>query len=130
MKTFRKTVLPILLVTIWISISEFTRNQLILISYWTKHYKDMDLVFPAKMINGAIWGIWSLVFSVLIFFISKKFSLFQTTLIAWVAGFVLMWLVIGNMSVLPFRILYFAIPLSIIEVFVAAWITVKLSVSK
>jgi hypothetical protein len=37
-------------------------------------------------------------------------------------GFVLMWLVTGNMAVLPFGILVYAIPLSIIEVAVAALI--------
>jgi hypothetical protein len=130
MKAFKNIVLPVLLATIWISLSEFARNQFWLSSYWTEHYKNMGLVFPAEMINGAIWGIWALVFSILIFFISKKYSLLHTTLITWVAGFVLMWLVIGNMNVLPFRILYFAVPLSMLEVFVAAWIITKLSERK
>jgi len=42
-------------------------------------------------------------------------------------SFLLMWLVTGNMSVLPFGILAFAIPLSILETFLATFIIKKLS---
>jgi hypothetical protein len=41
-----------------------------------------------------------------------------------------MWLVVGNMGVLPFGILYFAIPLSLLEVFLATLIIVKLSTNR
>lgn len=121
----KKTVLPILLATIWISISEFVRNEFLLKHYWTEHYDKLGLVFPSEPINGAVWGIWSLFFAITIFIISKKFSLWQITFIAWFVGFVLMWLVVGNLNVLPFEILYFAIPLSFLEAFLAAFIIKK-----
>ena len=127
MKIFKPIFLPILLATIWISISEFARNELILKSYWTDHYEGMGLVFPSEPINGAILGVWSLLFAVSIYLISRKFGLGQTTLISWLVGFVLMWVVTGNMGVLPFGILYFAVPLSVLEAFLASWIIVKLS---
>lgn len=127
MKIFKNIFLPILLATIWISLSEFARNELILKSYWTDHYDGMGLVFPSEPINGAIWGVWSLLFAVSIYLISRKFGLGQTTLISWLVGFVLMWVVTGNMGVLPFGILYFAVPLSVLEAFLASWIIVKLS---
>ena len=119
---FRKTLLPVILATIWISISEFVRNQFLLKSIWIKHYQDMGLVFPSAVINGAVWGIWSLLFAIAIFIISKKFSLLQTTLLAWFTGFVLMWVTIGNLGVLPFGILALAIPLSLLESFIASWL--------
>ena len=122
-----KTVTAILLAFLWISISEFARNAFILKTHWTKHYESLGLIFPSSPINGAIWGIWSLAFSITIYTISKKFSLLETVFIAWFAGFVLMWLVIGNMGVLPISILYFAIPLSILEVYLATFIIKKLS---
>ncbi|MBK7057537.1 MAG: hypothetical protein IPQ05_14095 [Leptospiraceae bacterium] len=122
-----KTVTAILLAFLWISISEFARNEFILKTHWTKHYESLGLIFPSSPINGAIWGIWSLAFSITIYTISKKFSLLETVFIAWFAGFVLMWLVIGNMGVLPISILYFAIPLSILEVYLATFIIMKLS---
>ena len=130
MKSFSKIILPILLATIWISISEFVRNEFLLKSYWIEHYQELGLVFPSEPINGAVWGIWSLVFAISIFIISKKFNLIQTASLSWLVGFVLMWLVIGNLSVLPFKILFIAIPLSILEAFVASFIVSKLGKQK
>ncbi|MEZ4847304.1 MAG: hypothetical protein R3B93_01450 [Bacteroidia bacterium] len=122
----KKTILPILIATIWISVSEFVRNEFLLKSYWTEHYEALGLVFPSEPVNGAVWGIWSLCLAAFIFIISKRFSLTETTLLAWFAGFVMMWLVVGNMSVLPYGILVFAVPLSLLEAFLASWIIFKL----
>ncbi len=123
---FKKTIIPILLATIWISISEFVRNELLLKSFWVEHYQKLGLTFPSELINGAVWGLWSLLFAISIFIISKKFSLTATTFLSWFVGFVLMWVVIGNLNVLPYRILIYAIPLSLLEAFVAALIIRKL----
>lgn len=127
MKTLKTTVLPVLLATIWISISEFVRNEWLFKFYWTDHYNSLDLVFPSDPINGAVWGIWSLLFAIAIFIISKKFTLLQTTFLAWFVGFVLMWVVTWNMGVLPQGLLLWAIPLSLLESFIAAVIIRKLS---
>ncbi|MBK7213668.1 MAG: hypothetical protein IPH88_10335 [Bacteroidales bacterium] len=127
MNVLKKIVLPLLLATVWISISEFIRNEFLLKSYWVDHYKGMGLEFPGKPVNGAIWGIWSLVFAASILVISKKFTLMQTTLYSWCIGFVMMWLVIGNLGVLPYGILVYAIPLSMLEAFIASWIIRKLA---
>jgi len=123
----KNSVLPILLTTVWISISEFVRNEFLLKSFWTDHYENLGLVFPSGSINGVVWGIWSLCLAIAIYFIAKKYSLLQTTLLAWIVGFVLMWLVVGNMGVLPFGILPFAIPLSLLEAFLASLIIKKLT---
>jgi hypothetical protein len=127
MKFLKRTLLPILLATIWISISEFARNEFLLKDYWTSHYESMGLVFPAEFVNGAIWGLWSLLFAIFIYIISNKFNLLQTTFISWFGGFVLMWLVAGNMGFLPYGILFFAVPLSMLEAFLAALIIKKMS---
>jgi hypothetical protein len=127
MNFLKKTILPVLLSTIWISISEFVRNEVLLKSYWTNHYQNLGIVFPSAPINGAVWGVWSLLFAIAIFIISKKFSMMQTTFLAWFVGFVLMWVVIGNMGVLPCGLLYVAVPLSILEAFLATFIIKKLS---
>jgi hypothetical protein len=123
----KKILLPIVLATVWISISEFVRNSFFLHNYWVEHYQKLGLTFPEKSVNGALWGIWSLCFAVVIFILSKKYSLMQTTLLSWFVGFVLMWLVIGNLGVLPFKILTLAIPLSLLEAFLASFIIIKLS---
>lgn len=123
----KKTVLPIALSTVWISLSEFFRNQFWLNSYWTDHYANMGLVFPAEPFNGAVWGIWAMIFSICLFVIAQKFSFTETAVLGWVIGFVLMWLVIGNLGVLPLGILALAIPLSLLEVWVAVWIITRFS---
>ncbi len=123
----KRIIIPIILATIWISISEFVRNELLLKSFWIEHYQKLGLVFPSEPINGAVWGLWSLLFAISIFIVSKKFSLIETTLLSWLAGFVLMWVVIGNLNVLPYGILVYAIPLSLLEAFIATLIIKKLS---
>ncbi|MFN8259170.1 MAG: hypothetical protein U0W24_26000 [Bacteroidales bacterium] len=125
----KKTILPVLLATIWISASEFVRNEFILKTYWTAHYEKLGMVFPSAPVNGAIWGIWSLCFAVTIFILNKKYSLLQTFVFSWFIGFILMWLVIGNLNVLPFGILPLAVPLSLLEAFLASYIINRLSAS-
>lgn len=123
----KKTILAILVATIWISISEFVRNTFILHTYWIEHYQKLGLTFPELPVNGALWGIWSLCFAIGVYIMAQKFSLLHTTLLAWFTGFVFMWLVIGNMGVLPFGILPIAIPLSLLEAFVATYIIKKIN---
>ncbi len=127
MSFLKKTVLPVFLATAWISVSEFVRNEFLLKSYWADHYQGLGLVFPSDPVNGALWGFWSFLFAVAIFIIAKKFTLVETTLLSWFVGFVLMWVVIGNLGVLPLGILFFAVPLSFLEAFLAALIVNKLS---
>lgn len=127
MKTVKKSILPIFLATIWISISEFVRNTFLLHDYWIDHYRKLGMTFPEEPVNGAVWGIWSMCFAIGIYILSQKYSLIQTTFLSWFVGFVFMWLVVGNMGVLPFGILPFAIPLSVVEAFLAALIIRKVS---
>jgi hypothetical protein len=127
MEVVKKTVLPVFLATLWISLSEFIRNEFLLRDYWHSHYAGLGLSFPSEPVNGAIWGLWSLLFAILIYIITRRFNFWQSVFIAWFAGFVLMWVVTGNMLVLPLGLLPFAIPLSILETLLAAWIITKMS---
>jgi hypothetical protein len=127
MKLLKNIIIPILLAIVWISISEFVRNQYLVKSYWTSHYQSLGLVFPSAPVNGAVWGIWSLLFAVAVFILSRKFSLVQTALISWFVGFVLMWVVLWNLNVLPGGLLLYAVPLSLLEAFVASFIIIKLT---
>ncbi len=123
----KKAIVPVLLATVWISISEFVRNEFVLKSYWIEHYQKLGLNFPSEPANGAVWGVWSLCFAIAIYLIAKKFSLIETTFLAWWVGFVLMWLVIGNLNVLPYGILPVAVPLSALEAFLASYIVHRFS---
>lgn len=127
MNFLKKTIWPVLLATIWIGVSEFLRNELLFKYYWVEHYQDLGLVFPSEPINGIAWGIWSLLFAIGIYIIARRFTLIRTAMLSWLLGFVLMWVAVGNLGVLPFGLLYLAVPLSLLEVFVAAFIIKKLN---
>ena len=127
MDLIKKTLGPVLLAALWISLSEFIRNEFLFKSYWTDHYQLLGFSFPSEPVNGIVWGLWSLVFALLIYLISRRFSLLETTLICWIAGFILMWIAIGNLGVLPSGLLWFAVPLSLLETAVASFITRNLS---
>lgn len=125
--SLKRAALSILLTTVWISISEVLRNSFLVHDAWLAHYQNLGLTFPEQPVNGAVWGIWSLVFAIMIYVLHQKFTFWQTVLLSWIIGFAMMWLVIGNLGVLPFAILPYAVPLSVLEVFVAALIIKKLS---
>ena len=80
------------------------------------------------LLTHITWGIWSLGLAIAIRLILGRFALVPGALLAWFMAFVLMWLVVGNMAVLPFSILPYAVPLSLLEVFVAALILKKMTV--
>ncbi|MEK7603036.1 MAG: hypothetical protein AAB459_02210 [Patescibacteria group bacterium] len=124
-KIIKVNYLAIFLTTLWIGFSEFLRNQLLFNYIWIEHYKELGLNFASKPINGVIWMIWSAVFAVVIYKIYNKFNAKETFVLSWVIGFLMMWLVIGSLGVLPIKLLLFAIPLSFIEVFGAIFIYKK-----
>lgn len=117
----------ILITTVWSVLSEFFRNELLFKQVWVDHFQSLGLAFPSAPVNGANWGFWSLTFVLGLRIILTRFSLVSGALLAWLMGFVLMWLVTGNLLVLPFSLLVYAIPLSLLEVFVAAWLLLKLT---
>lgn len=125
-----KNLLALLAAFGWISVSEFVRNQYLFKYLWEAHYQSLGLQFPAAPSNGAIWGLWSLVFAAVIYVLNQKFTFWQTILLAWVLGFVMMWLVIGNLGVLPFTLLPYAVPLSALECLLAVWLIRKISPAK
>ena len=122
----KKTILALLLSTIWVSASEYFRNELLLRAYWVQHYKTIGIVFPSDPIHGAMWGIWSFCLSVAIVAVSTRFRLWQTFFIVWLMGFVMAWMALWNLNVLPLAILPSAIPLSMLEVFFASLLAHKL----
>ena len=127
MRAVQRPLLAVVAATVWISASEFFRNNVLLLNLWVEHYHRLGLTFPARPINGALWGLWSLLFAIAIVVIAQRFSLLQTTLLGWLVAFLMMWVVIGNLGVLPIAALWSAVPLSMVETFVAAFIAKTVS---
>lgn len=126
MKLSFRTLYAILASGAWITISEFLRNELLLKSLWTEHYAALGMTFPSEPVNGVVWMLWSFCYAAALYVISRRFSLMATFFLGWFVGFVLMWLVIGNMNVLPDGLLLYALPLSLLEAFFAAYLVVRL----
>lgn len=130
MATYKNNILSILTAGVWVNASEFFRNEVLVKSYWVDHFQQLNLVFPSAPVNGIVWILWGFVFSGFVLILSRRYNLLYTTLLSWLAGFCLMWLVIWNLQVLPTGILWFAVPLSLLECFVAALICKKLTVKR
>ncbi|RHX87369.1 hypothetical protein [Leptospira stimsonii] len=124
---FRKIILPVLAAALWIVTSEFFRNEILFKSYWVLHYESKGLRFPSEPINGAVWVLWSLFLAEVLYILSRKFTLTQTFLIGWFVGFVLMWIVVWNLGMLPLSLLVYAVPLSLLEVFIGSLLIHRLS---
>ncbi len=122
-----RPIITVLLTGIWVNASEFFRNEVLLKSYWINHYKSLGITFPAEPQNGVIWVAWGLMFALAIYLLSRKFSLLQASLLGWFVGFVLMWIVMWNLNVLPVAILVYAIPLSLLETFIGSYISIRYS---
>lgn len=113
--------------TLWSVFCEFFRNELLFKHIWLDHFQQLGLNFPSSPLNGAIWGLWSLGFVLGLKFILTKFSLLPAVGLAWLYGFVLMWVATGNLGVLPLSLLAYAVPWSMLETYGAGWLLVKLS---
>jgi hypothetical protein len=120
-------VLVVLLASVWVNLCEFVRNQFLMASRWQEHYRAMGLRFPSAPVNGALWIVWGFLLAGAVFALSRRFGLWQTLVLAWAMAFVMMWVAIGNLAVLPLGILPVAIPFSLVEVLGAAFICRKLA---
>lgn len=125
METFKKIILPILITGIWINLSETVRWIFLIEPFWIEKYQLLNLTFPSENVNMIVWMVWGFLYATTIFILSKKFNLVQTTLLSWFVAFVLMWIVVWNVGVLPSGMLWFNIPLSLLETFIGAYICIK-----
>jgi ABC-type multidrug transport system fused ATPase/permease subunit len=110
-----------------VNASEFFRNEVLLKKYWVDHYQSLGMTFPSAPKNGMIWVVWGFLLALAIYLISRKFNLIQTALISWFMAFVLMWVVTWNLNILPSAILFYAVPLSLLEAFIGSYICIKIS---
>lgn len=122
----KKKILSIIIAWTWITTSEFIRNEIIFKEYWVNKFNSIGLKFETLPINGILWVVWSFGLAYLIYKLMQKFSFKETIFLAWLPSFMMMWITVYNLQVLPLKILIFAIPLSLIEIFIALIIIKKL----
>ncbi len=125
MSHLKKTILPILLTGIWINVSETIRWLLVIEAYWIDKYASLNIVLPNEPSNMVTWMIWGFFFATVIFILSKKFSVLHTTLLAWFVVFVMMWIVVWNVGILPTGMLWINAPFSLFEAYIGVLICKK-----
>lgn len=116
----------VLLLAIWINIAETVRWVLYSKPQFEAHFQRMGLELPNTPLNGILWMAWGTTIAFVVYMVAQKFTLFQTTIITWLAAFVLVWIALWNSTVLPLEILPVVIPLSLVTMFIAALIAKKL----
>ena len=125
MRILKQIVIPIIIAGIWINLSETVRWMLLVEPYWIEKYQNLNLTFPNETNNMIAWMVWGFFYATIIFILSKRYSLFETTILSWFVAFVMMWLVVWNVGVLPTGMLWFNIPLSLLEAFIGAYICIR-----
>jgi hypothetical protein len=123
----KKFAFSALIAGIWINASEFLRNELILKQYWLQKYQTLGQSFPSAPVNAALWVVWGFLLAGVIAFLARRQTFVETMLISWIFAFLMMWVVIWNLNVLPVGLLPVAAPWSMGEVAVAVLITRKIS---
>ena len=127
MTYFKKTILPILLIGLWINISITIGWMLVLESYWIEKYQSLNLIFPTGLITNITWAIWGFMLATVIFILSKKLTVLQNTILSWFVAFGMMWVIVWNIGVLPTVMLLFNIPNTLFITFIGAVISKKLN---
>ncbi len=125
MKSFKRIIIPILITGIWINFSESIRWIFLVEPFWIEKYQELNITFPDENVNMFAWMIWGFFYATTIFIISRKFNLGQTTFLSWFVAFAMMWVIVWNVGVLPTGMLWFNIPLSLIETFIGAFFCIK-----
>ncbi len=123
MKNYKKAIWQILLVSLWINIFESLRWVIFAKPDIEMYFKVANHVLPNQPINNILWMVWGVIIAIMIFIISKRFKLLQTTFIVWITVYVMHWIALWNMAVLPVNILWLAFPLTLINVFIGVLIS-------
>jgi hypothetical protein len=122
----KKAILSVAAAGIWITVSEFVRNEYLFKNLWVDHFSSLGLRFETLPVNGILWMMWGFTLAFVIFKLLQKFSFQEAILLSWLAAFVMMWITIFNLQVFPLKLLMAVVPLSLIEAAVAGFIIRKI----
>jgi len=118
----KKTIVPVVLAGFWITLSEFVRNEFLLKKVWSNHFASLGLTFETLPVNGVLWMVWSFCLAFFLFRLLRYAAFKEAVALTWLVAFVMMWITIYNLQVLPLTLLAAAVPLSVVEVAVAGFV--------
>ena len=124
-----------LITSIWINISEIFRYDVFVVPKMKSFFDNKEGVVGMNLKIFAIWGFWDTLLTAILVFIfwlySRTFgnslsSIFTASTLVWLSVFVIFWIATANMGLADWNMLWIALPLSWIEMFVGAFIASKL----
>jgi hypothetical protein len=115
----KNPIFKIILAGLWITISEFLRNEILFKSYWINHFSARGMQFTTTSLNGVLWMLWSFILAFVIYRMLQRLCFWEVFGLSWLSAFLMMWIVIFNLQVLPVKLLIFAVPLSMLEIVLA-----------
>jgi hypothetical protein len=118
-------IIKIILAGLWITVSEFIRNEVLFKSYWINRFNALGLQFNTTPLNGMMWILWSFIMAFVIYRLLQRLCFWEVFGLSWLSAFLMMWIVIFNLQVLPVKLLISAVPLSMLEILVAEFILKK-----
>lgn len=122
-----KNAIAILAAAVWLSLLEFLRDQYLVQSYRIEQNQLHGSMYREEPLMGSAAGIWSLFLAIYIFLVTRKLGNWYATIAAFSGCLLLMWVINGDLRVMPVRLILFAIPLILLESFIAVWIIRRIS---
>lgn len=123
MKDFNKMIWQIIIISIWINVAETVRWILFAKPYFLRHFQNMNIEPPGGPLYLIIWIVWGVFLSIIIFIISKKYSLLKTSGIIWFTAYSGIWIMLFNLSVVTIPILLVIMSFCFIEIFIGTLIS-------
>lgn len=131
----KQFVIITLITSIWVNISEVFRYFILVMPKVKSFFENRTGVADMDWGIFTIWGLWdTLLTSVLVFVFwlyaksygfNLKSALVSGTIV-WSSVFVIFWVATANMGLSDWNIMLITLPLSWLEMFVGAWIALKL----
>ncbi len=123
MKNYIKTIWLVIIISIWINAAETIRWILFAKPYFLKYFQNRNIEPPGGLLYLIIWLVWGILISVIIFNISKKFSLLKSTLIIWFAVFSGIWIMLFNLKVITIPVLLILMSFCFIAILIGVLIS-------
>ena len=125
----------VVITSIWINVSEVFRYFVFVIPNVKEYWQGIEHVGDMNWTIFAIWGLWDMILTAMAVFIfwlyTQRFgnnirSVVSSAIIVWMFFFVLYWVGAANMGYSDWSILWIVLPLSLLELLIANFISSQL----
>ena len=123
MKDFKKAIWQVIILSIWINLAETIRWMAFSKPYFVSHAQNMNIEQPSGPLYLIIWFVWGILVALLIYIISQKFSFLKATFIIWFSVFSGVWIMLINLRIVTFPVLFVIAAFCFIEILIGTLIS-------